>query len=143
MFQESFYKQCSLRIISCPSCMINLRFKDVDLPCTDNNSSETDLVCNSICIFEPPYSTRSLKCVNGTAKNSSIHYKSLTSQVNLNFINGHPYHNHAFTAEYLITSEYIVYLLLFNQKWFGYYCNNSLLLLPNKHLFKRIYLSNV
>lgn len=105
--QESFYKQCSLRIIACPSCMINLRFKDVDLSCTDNNSSETNLVCNSICIFEPPYSSRSLKCVNGTVKNSSIHYKSLTSQVNLNFINGHPYHNHAFTAEYLITSEYL------------------------------------
>ncbi|KAL4143763.1 hypothetical protein QTP88_006049 [Uroleucon formosanum] len=100
---ESFYKQCSLRIISCPSCMINLRIKDVDFPCADNNSSETDFVCNSICIFEPPYSTRSLKCIDGTVKNSSIYYKSLTSQVNLNFINGHPYHNHAFTAEYLIT----------------------------------------
>jgi len=108
--------------------MINLRFKDVDLSCTDNNSSETDLVCNSICIFEPPYSTRSLKCVNGTAKNSSIHYKSLTSQVNLNFINGHPYHNHAFTAEYLITSEYS--LPTFNHKLFTIMYSN---------LFKRTY----
>ncbi|XP_026807139.1 uncharacterized protein LOC113549855 [Rhopalosiphum maidis] len=100
---ESFYKQCSLRIISCPSCMINLRFKDVNLPCTNNNANETDFVCNSICIFEPPYSARSLKCVNSTVKNSTFHYKSLTSQVNLNFINRHPYHNHAFSAEYLIT----------------------------------------
>lgn len=93
--------------------MINLRFKDVNLPCNNhhNNSSndkndKKELVCNSICIVEPPYSIRSLKCINGTVKNSSAVYlyKSLTSQIHLNFINRLPY-GHAFTAEYLITSK--------------------------------------
>ncbi|VVC26000.1 CUB domain,Low-density lipoprotein (LDL) receptor class A repeat,Low-density lipoprotein (LDL) [Cinara cedri] len=95
---ESFSRQCSLHILSCPSCMVNLRFKDVNLTCSKEG------VCNSVCIVEPPYLIlRSLKCVDGTAKNnSSIHYKSLTSQVNLNFVSRYPY-RHAFTAEYLIT----------------------------------------
>lgn len=105
LLQDSFYKQCSMHILSCPSCMINIRFKDVDLTCKNDNEKNAELICNSICIVEPPYSVRSLKCVNGTVKNSSIHYKSLTSQVNLNFINRNSY-NHAFTAEYLITSKY-------------------------------------
>jgi len=109
--QDSFHKQCSLHIASCPSCMINLRFKDVHLTCTassnDDDPPQQRLVCDSVCVVEPTYSTRppSPRCVNGTVENGSVlHYKSSTGQVNLNFVYRQPY-RHAFTAEYWITSE--------------------------------------
>ncbi|XP_050436674.1 uncharacterized protein LOC126843295 isoform X2 [Adelges cooleyi] len=106
-FRGSLPGQCSLHIVSCPSCMVNVRFKDVNLTCAagydlDVPSSFEQLKCNSICIVEPPYLATSLRCVNATAKKPSIHYKSLTSQVNINFVHTYPY-GHAFTAEYLIT----------------------------------------
>lgn len=108
LIQDSFHKQCSLHIVSCPSCMINLRFKDVHLTCTasDEDDLPQRLVCDSVCIVEPPYLTRpSPRCVNGTVENGSVlHYKSSTGQVNLNFVYRQPY-RHTFTAEYWITSE--------------------------------------
>lgn len=86
--------------------MINIRFKDVNLTCSKNESYK-EVICNSVCIIEPPYSIQSYKCVNSTVKNSSINYKSLTSQLNINFLNRHPY-SHAFTAEYYITSKFLL-----------------------------------
>lgn len=93
-----------MHILSCPSCMINIRFKDVNLTCS-NNEYYAEVVCNSLCVIEPPYSVQSYKCVNSTVKNSLINFKSLTSQVNIIFVNRHPY-SHAFTAEYFITSKF-------------------------------------
>lgn len=85
--------------------MINLRFKELDLTCNvDGKNDKEETVCNSMCIVEPPYSIRSLKCVNDTIKNASVYYRSLTNQVNLNFVYRHLY-NRAFIAEYSITSE--------------------------------------
>ncbi|XP_043463794.1 serine-rich adhesin for platelets isoform X2 [Leptopilina heterotoma] len=100
---NSSHDQCSLELVTCPSCVINLTFKSIGLSqnCGDGSFMlDSSCRCDYVWISEPPYED-----VSGTpfcGFYSPISYRSNTRTLSITLLYSQS-HNHAFTLEY--TSE--------------------------------------
>lgn len=101
--QDSFSnKECSLELITCPSCIIRLKFVYLNLTKNCGNISVLDgCGCDYVWVNEPPYEDVSGKqyCGHFMGNNSSLVYNSQTRNVAIIFMNVNM-HDHAFTLEY-------------------------------------------
>ncbi|XP_051171893.1 uncharacterized protein LOC127288463 isoform X2 [Leptopilina boulardi] len=100
---NSSHDQCSLELVTCPSCVITLTFKSIGLSqnCGDGSFMlDSSCRCDYVWISEPPYED-----VSGTpfcGFYSPISYRSNTRTLSITLLYSQS-HNHAFTLEY--TSE--------------------------------------
>ncbi|GLV32563.1 CUB and LDLa domain [Carabus blaptoides fortunei] len=92
--------ECSLEIVTCPSCLIFVRFGFFNLSqtCNDKNNSKIDVECEYIEILEHPYEDLSVRKFYGESKNNVI-IKTQTKNIIIKLF--YIYNNvHAFKAEY-------------------------------------------
>ncbi|XP_034949761.1 uncharacterized protein Culd isoform X2 [Chelonus insularis] len=100
---NSSHDQCSLELVTCPSCAITVTFKNLALPhsCGDSGMMmDSPCRCDYVWISEPPYED-----ISGTpycGLYSPITYRSSTRTVSITLFYSKS-HKHAFTLEY--TSE--------------------------------------
>ncbi|KYN31704.1 hypothetical protein ALC56_13843 [Trachymyrmex septentrionalis] len=97
---NSLHHHCSLELVTCPSCVIVLTFKNIALP---NNCGDGGIVMDSPCrcdyvwLSEPPYEE-----VSGTpfcGLYAPITYRSSTRTLSITLLYSQS-HKHAFTIEY-------------------------------------------
>ncbi|XP_063975201.1 uncharacterized protein LOC135161499 isoform X2 [Diachasmimorpha longicaudata] len=95
------HDQCSLELVTCPSCAIVVTFKNIDLP---NSCSDIGIVLDSPCrcdyvwISEPPYDDISGTSFCGIY--TPIVYRSNTRTVSITFLYSQS-HKNAFMLEYI------------------------------------------
>ncbi|XP_022906058.2 uncharacterized protein [Onthophagus taurus] len=93
--------QCTLEIVTCPSCVIAVHFSYLNLSNTCGNVVG-ECPCSYISIFEPPYEQVSEKRYCGyflDMNNSSLYYKSITRTATIRFFYNTAY-NQAFVLNY-------------------------------------------
>ncbi|XP_066589069.1 uncharacterized protein Culd isoform X2 [Prorops nasuta] len=97
---NSSHEQCSLELVTCPSCIIVLTFKSLALPyhCSDVGISiDSPCRCDYVWLSEPPYED-----VSGTpfcGLYAPIVYRSSTRTLSIVLLYSQ-LHKHAFTLEY-------------------------------------------
>ncbi|XP_043270085.1 uncharacterized protein Culd isoform X2 [Venturia canescens] len=97
---NSSHDQCSLELVTCPSCVITLTFKSLALShhCSDGGiMMDSPCRCDYVWISEPPYED-----VSGTpycGLYSPITYRSSTRTLSIALLYSQT-HRHAFTLEY-------------------------------------------
>ncbi|XP_015124274.1 uncharacterized protein LOC107046224 isoform X2 [Diachasma alloeum] len=95
------HDQCSLELVTCPSCAIVLTFKSMNLPhsCSDIGiAMDSPCRCDYVWISEPPYDD-----ISGTSfcgLYTPIVYRSSTRTVSITFLYSQS-HKNAFILEYL------------------------------------------
>ncbi|XP_057326371.1 uncharacterized protein LOC130668220 isoform X1 [Microplitis mediator] len=98
---NSSHEQCSLELVTCPSCAITVTFKSLALPhsCGDSGMMmDSPCRCDYVWISEPPYED-----ISGTpycGLYAPITYRSSTRTVSITLLYSQS-HNHAFTIEYV------------------------------------------
>lgn len=95
---KSLTVQCSLELVTCPSCVIKLKFNYVDFPkrCEFENGSGSICPCDHIMISEPPYDKQSNIIHNC---GNMIEVQSRTRSIQLRFVYSSNYIG-AFQVEY-------------------------------------------
>ncbi|KAK0174857.1 hypothetical protein PV327_010578 [Microctonus hyperodae] len=97
---NSSHHQCSLELVTCPSCAIKLTFKNLALPYSCGDSGimmDSPCRCDYVWISEPPYEDVSGAPYCGLF--APITYRSSTRTVSINLLYSQS-HQHAFTLEY-------------------------------------------
>ncbi|KAG5327000.1 NETO1 protein, partial [Acromyrmex heyeri] len=96
---NSSHYHCSLELVTCPSCVIVLTFKNIALPnnCGDGGIMDSPCRCDYVWLSEPPYEE-----VSGTpfcGLYAPITYRSSTRTLSITLFYNQS-HKHAFTIEY-------------------------------------------
>ncbi|KAJ8676023.1 hypothetical protein QAD02_011809, partial [Eretmocerus hayati] len=97
---NSSHDQCSLELVTCPSCIITLTFKSINLShhCDDGGITiDSPCRCDYVWVSEPPYED-----VSGTpicGHYSPITYRSSTRTLSIALLYSHS-HENAFSIEY-------------------------------------------
>ena len=129
--------QCSIELITCPSCIIQIEFKYVrkcviisvfyifnnfsylNISKSCNKNSVVDgCGCDYVWIYEPPYEEVSGEqyCGEYVLRNeTSLGYTSQTRSTSIHFFHS-TYHEHAFTLTYTSLREYLNRYYLFDKK---------------------------
>ncbi|EZA55435.1 uncharacterized protein LOC105279175 [Ooceraea biroi] len=97
---NSSHYQCSLELVTCPSCVIIVIFKSIALPhhCGDGGvMMDSPCRCDYVWLSEPPYEDVSGSPFCGSY--APITYRSSTRTLSINLLYSQS-HKHAFTIEY-------------------------------------------
>ncbi|XP_029171750.1 uncharacterized protein LOC114941072 isoform X2 [Nylanderia fulva] len=97
---NSSHHQCSLELVTCPSCVIVVTFKNIALShhCGDGGIVMDSLCrCDYVWLSEPPYEDVSGSPFCGS--NTPVTYRSSTRTLSINLFYSQ-FHKHAFTIEY-------------------------------------------
>uniref|UniRef100_A0A0C9RJQ6 NETO1_1 protein n=1 Tax=Fopius arisanus TaxID=64838 RepID=A0A0C9RJQ6_9HYME len=95
------HEQCSLELVTCPSCAIVVTFKSLNLPNSCNDMGvvmDSPCRCDYVWISEPPYDD-----ISGTSfcgLYTPIVYRSSTRTVSITFLHSQS-HKNAFVLEYV------------------------------------------
>ncbi|XP_014211178.1 uncharacterized protein LOC106641309 isoform X2 [Copidosoma floridanum] len=106
---NSSHNQCSLELITCPSCVINLTFKSISLlhHCDDGGMTiDSPCRCDYVWVSEPPYED-----VSGTpfcGHYAPITYRSNTRTLSIALLYSQS-HEHAFSVEYTAERNRLVF----------------------------------
>ncbi|XP_019866945.1 neuropilin and tolloid-like protein 1 isoform X2 [Aethina tumida] len=106
------HKKCSVEFITCPSCIINIKFKYLNISRTCGRATVYDgCGCDYVWIYEPPFEEVSGEQFCGRFLDNStgsLSYVSQTKNVAVTFIYSTEY-NHAFTLDFASERNRIVY----------------------------------
>ncbi|KAL6264656.1 hypothetical protein P5V15_004756 [Pogonomyrmex californicus] len=97
---NSSHHQCSLELVTCPSCVIVVTFKNIALPhhCGDGGVvMDSPCRCDYVWLSEPPYEEVSGSPFCGLY--APITYRSSTRTLSITLLYSQ-FHKHAFTIEY-------------------------------------------
>ena len=97
-FNQSLTMQCTLELVTCPSCVIKVRFNYMKFPskCKSGTNSAGVCRCDHIVLSEPPYDTKDnlvYNCGNMTE------YQTRTRSLQIKFVYWNNYSD-AFELEY-------------------------------------------
>lgn len=96
------HEQCSLEVVTCPSCVIVVRFRHLYLsPQCGGGLMDTPCRCDYLWLSEPPYDDVSGTpfCGHFPSSSSPPTFRSQTRTLVLALLFSQP-HQHAFTLEY-------------------------------------------
>lgn len=97
-FNQSLTMQCTLELVTCPSCIISLKFNYINFPsnCENPKNGAGYCRCDYIILSEPPFDDQKNLIYNcGTM----ISYESLTRSLQIKFVYWNNYTD-AFHMEY-------------------------------------------
>ncbi|XP_039303488.1 uncharacterized protein LOC105202597 isoform X2 [Solenopsis invicta] len=97
---NSSHHQCNLELVTCPSCMIVITFKNIALPyhCGDGVVMDSQCRCDYVWLSEPPYEEVSGSPFCGVY--APISYRSSTRALSITLFYSQ-FYKHAFTIEYM------------------------------------------
>ncbi|RZB39741.1 uncharacterized protein BDFB_009155, partial [Asbolus verrucosus] len=108
--KTNIQKRCNVEFISCPSCIIKIRFKFLNTSrnCGKSTVSE-NCGCDYVWIYEPTFEQSSEQFCGRIVEDniSSLEYKSQTRKVVVAFLYNRNY-EHAFTLDYYSESNKLI-----------------------------------
>lgn len=104
-FNQTMTTQCTLELVTCPSCIIKLQFNYLNFPSNCENAKKETRACRCdfIILSEPPYDSQQNLVYNC---GNLLAYQSQTRSIQIKFVFWNNYTD-AFQLEYSAEREFV------------------------------------
>lgn len=108
-FNQSLTMQCSLELVTCPSCIIKVSFEYMNFPtsCPNAKNGAGICRCDYLIISEPPYDDMQKNIVYNCGDINEYQSKTRTLQIRFIYWNNY---TDAFRMKYSVEGEFLAFL---------------------------------